>query len=686
MLKSHSLVLYVSAAGNDKWSGTLRRPAAGATDGPLATLDAARRRVAELKARGALAGPVEVLVEPGRYALTHTLVFTPQDSWPVTFRPAGPGMVQISGGIALGGWKTEEVNGRLAWVTQAPECLTELRSLYVGGRRAVRPRLPRRGTFRTTELTPEFDVRPSWSGALADGWRVLPSDVPALRNIEDVDAVFLHLWVDDRLPLKGFDQATGLMRSRLLPTHPLKTDYNATYGTYYLDNVFEALTEPGDFYFERSSRRVYYLPRKGERPESTEVIAPVVKQLMRFAGDARANRYVEHIVFEGITFAHTDWDQRPFMDTRRNAPPGEICGAYQAASNVPSVVELEAARYCTIRDCVFEHLGYYAIGVLGGCAGVRIVGNTMRDLGAGGVKVNGADAAGPREERTRFIHITDNHIHACGRSYAAAVGVLVMHASEVAIRHNHIHDLYYSGVSVGWVWGGGDSVCQGNLIEKNHIHNLGQGWLSDMGGIYTLGRQPGTIIRGNVIHDITKVHYGAWCIYPDEGSAHMVIEKNLCYDTNAEIFHQHYGRENIVRNNIFAFGAQFLTQLGRSDSPRGEYAFTFTRNIFVTDGKPLFSTGYGCKLEERPFLSDNNLVWDISKKLTAGECRVAKRKFSWKQWQELEQDRGSRVADPMFANAEKRDFRLSSKSPALKVGFEPLDLRDVGPRPRSKRD
>ena len=65
-----------------------------------------------------------------------------------------------------------------------------------------------------------------------------------------------------------------------------------------------------------------------------------------------------------------------------------------------------------------------------------------------------------------------------------------------------------------------------------------------------LGVQPGTVLRGNLIHDIEKSNYGGWAIYPDEGSAHLLIENNVCYRTNGEIFHQHYGRENVIRNNI----------------------------------------------------------------------------------------------------------------------------------------
>ena len=131
---------------------------------------------------------------------------------------------------------------------------------------------------------------------------------------------------------------------------------------------------------------------------------------------------------------------------------------------------------------------------------------------------------------------------------------------------------------------------------------MGQGVLSDMGGIYTLGVQPGTVIRGNLIHDVTKLNYGAWCIYPDEGSSHILMENNVCYRTNANVFHQHYGRENIVRNNIFAFGAESVTRHARADPDHN--AFSFERNIFITDGLPIFAGGYACMLADKNLRSD----------------------------------------------------------------------------------
>jgi hypothetical protein len=197
-----------------------------------------------------------------------------------------------------------------------------------------------------------------------------------------------------------------------------------------------------------------------------------------------------------------------------------------------------------------------------------------------------------------------------------------------------------------------------------------------MGGIYTLGVQPGTVIRNNLIHGVRSAHYGGWCIYPDEGSSHIVIENNLCYDADREPFHQHYGRENAVRNNIFAFGAEALGQYSRMEPHIG---FTFERNILITDGTPVWLSRFAPDQEAPRYWSDLNLFWDVRRR---GPSFLFKggRKLSLPAWRRLGHELHSIVADPGCRNPLKRDFTLKRNSPALALGFVPIDLSNVGPR------
>jgi parallel beta-helix repeat protein len=191
--------------------------------------------------------------------------------------------------------------------------------------------------------------------------------------------------------------------------------------------------------------------------------------------------------------------------------------------------------------------------------------------------------------------------------------------------------------------------------------------LSDMGGIYTLGEQPGTRIRNNLIHDIASFTYGGWGIYPDEGSSEMLIENNIVYHCKSAGFHQHYGRENVVRNNVWAYNRE--NQLMRT-RVEPHISFIFERNIVYFDqGRLLGSNWTGDQ-----FTMKGNLYFD-----TRGSgIRFAEKSFA--EWQAGGQDKDSVIADPLFVNAGNFDFRLRADSPALKMGFQQIDMSTVGPR------
>lgn len=675
---------YIATNGNDAWSGRWPAPNRTKTDGPFASLAGARNALRKLQP--SLPGPVTVWVRGGRYELRQPVVFGPEDSFPVTFAAYRNEQPVFDGGERITGWRTTTMNGRRAWVADVPGDW-EFRELFVNGRRAPRPRWPRTGLFRM-EAVPGLKLPAQWG---AGGQTRFVGPVRQFQNLADVEVVCVHFWIEERSPLVAVDVATRSVTMARPSRAPLVGSFGSQLADYYYDNVFEELREPGQWYLDRPAGKVYYLPLPGETPARTAICAPRTFQLLGVMGAPDENRYVEHLRFRGLTFRHTDW-RHPEADgaTLLNPVPskpmfsrrhgrGNFAAAGQAACDVPGVIFFEGARHCAVEDCTIEHVGWYGVEISDGCRSVRVVGNTLRDLGAGGVKINGASARDEMPARqTGRCRITDNVITAGGRIFHSAVGVLAMHAFELEIAHNHIHDLFYTGISCGWEWGYQPNVSRDNRIEKNHIHHIGQALLSDMGGIYTLGVQPGTVIRGNLIHDIRSAHYGGWCIYPDEGSSHILIEHNVGYNADRHVFHQHYGRENVVRNNILAFGGEAVVSYSRAEDHNG---FTFTNNICVTDGKPIYAGGYRCRLADKKFRADLNLMFDVARRWPA-----AGKELSWARWRALGQDAHSLVADPRFRDWRRRDFRLAKNSPAAKIGFAPIDLRDVGPRPRSLRD
>ena len=102
-----------------------------------------------------------------------------------------------------------------------------------------------------------------------------------------------------------------------------------------------------------------------------------------------------------------------------------------------------------------------------------------------------------------------------------------------------------------------------------------------MGGIYLLGAQPGTIVEHNLIHDIYAREYGGWALYTDEGSAFIRLEHNVCFNCSDNCYHQHYGRMNVVSNNVFAFAEKELCRVTWGEQ---HLSTIFENNVLITDG------------------------------------------------------------------------------------------------------
>jgi len=662
---------FVATNGNDAWSGKLAAPNRQRTDGPFGTVARARRAVRESRSKIKVGEHATILIRDGSYFLNEPLVLSPENSGLIfgAYRNEKP---VISGGRKISEWKEVEFAGRKLWATDVPEVSDGkwfFRELWVNGKRAMRARHPNQGYFSVAELP---DTTPDWTkGQMRFGFR--EGDLKAWATATNAEIVVMNRWVESRLPIVSVEEKQRLV------TFAKRSVFQLSPGDlYYVENAPDILYQPGEWYLDRTAGQVYYEPRPGETLDKIEAVAPVLNQVVRLEGKPETKQFVERIVFRGLTFSLTEWCFPEGFQSSKNKPrispepTAGVGGFAQAAIGVPGAVWGEGAHECIFENCTFANLGNYGLELGRGCVSNRIIGCEFGDLGAGGIKIGETAIRQNELEQSGYNEIADCDIHDGGKMFASAIGVWIGQSANNRITHNLIHDFYYTGISIGWTWGYGPSLATNNLVAFNHVHHIGVKSdgdgpiLSDMGGIYTLGKQPGTRILNNLWHHVAGLRYGGWGIYFDEGSSGILAASNIVYRTTHGGFHQHYGETNILRNNVFAFGRDQQLQRTRAEP---HLSFIFETNIVYFDSGALLAGDWS----GTNYQMDWNVYFDArpdATEMTFGNEPLAK-------WRERGNDRNSLIANPLFLSAEKNDFRLRSDSLALKRGFEPIDVTGI---------
>ena len=642
-----------------------RDTGAGTAEAPFATLARARDAVRALR-RQRPEGTVTVLVRGGIYRLQTPIEFTPEDSGTAagkTIYAAWPGERPVfSGGTVL---QDVTVGGGGVWRANMGSFRFE--QLYVNGRRAVRARTPNDFYFYARGQAPGAGPLreaggPDQSGRRA--FRAYSRDLAPLRGLSaaqlrHVTVMVYNSWEVSRHHVAAANQDTGLLEM----TGPYWVKFfHYARPKYVLFDCPGALDQPGEWTLGADGT-LAYIPLPGESPDRTQLVAPRLPHLVVIAG-ASAARRVEHIELRGLSFQHSAYV----------LPPEGQC-SNQAASKIPAALMLDYAANLVLADCEVSHTGTYGAWFRDGCRDNVVQRCAFTDLGAGGVRIGVCDLERARDpaHATGGVTVDNCIVHDGGHIWKGAVGVLVTHSGDNRITHNDVAGLEYTGISVGWRWGYGDVPSKRNLVAHNHIHHLGD-ILADMGGIYTLGEAPGTVLRGNVIHDIDgSGHSGMRGLYNDNSTADMVMENNLVYNVRDGGYTLGSGRNNLLRNNIFIAGRNGHCGFSLYYPDRDKHvAVTVERNIFYGSPSNASASWFKGRHPDAFLRFERNLYFDPE----GGEVRMHGKAFA--DWQAAGYDAGSIIADPKFRAPERHDYQLAEDSAARQLGFIPLDTSAAG--------
>ncbi len=614
--------VYVAPAGDDSSPGT--------RDQPFATL----ARAIDIT-RALPAGQPRRIVLRGGHYWNVAIVLGPQDSG-LTIEAEFGATPVLQGGQRLTGWvkdgddfvaaslpafpvTDDEVEAGLAlsqW---------EVRLLLVDGQSRPRGRFPEQGELphQTT-----FDV--AWMSSTGGGWqrkptleelttlRYRPGDLPAGLEVRDAEITVFHMWDESCVGVVVHDPNRGLLKLTPATGHP-----PGAFGVkkFVVWNIREGLTHPGQWYHDRVRNRIVYWPLPGEDMERAEVVVPTRRTVLKLLGNP--GQPIRRVTLRGLKLTATT---TPL-----------IAGGFAAAA-FDGAISLRHAEDCVLEALVVQAVAGHGVDAGSDCVRTRVSGSEITDCGAGGIYVGGTGAI-----------ISENHIHAIGRSHPSAIGIY-RGGRDCVVRHNEIHDCPYSAINYGGT---------GNVVEDNLIYDCMK-IMHDGAAIYMFAARD-CILRGNVARDIVDTGgYGASAYYLDERSTGCLVERNLSLRV-ARPLHNHMATNNVIRENVFIV--------------QGDAKLTFPRSKdFTLSGNILYATG-------RIRVEGVNAVTNWTRNIFfsgAGDIGAVRLKDYAVVDGMASLPEGVVTTDPLFLDWPQGDYRFQDASPAIGLGLRPFNATRAG--------
>lgn len=523
----------------------------GSADKPMATLSAARDA-----ARKTPAGPHRIVVHAGDYYMTEPLVLDARDNG-LNIVGEDRASVRIFGGQKVTGWVPD---GERFWQLPLPgvkEGAWDFRALLVNGRLAAKATWP--NSTDTLEHLGQWDLPllPMLAGFWArqpthEELTVMPykeGDIPAGIDVKNAEVRLYHMWAESLVGVASHDLEKRVLVMSSPAVWPMGACNRRKYVIY---NIREGMTEPGQWYLDRSQGRLVYWPLPDEDMASIEVIAPRMDRIVVVEGGK--DQPVKDVMLQNLSVHCTSSAMKS---------PGF------GSSSLDGAVELRNAQNCIVDNVTISQVGGLGVSMTASSGGA-LRNSEIAQTGACGVKI-GANG----------MRVENNRIHHLGIYYPGSAG-LVMGGDNIELVRNVIHDSPYSGVI-----GGGGKQC---LIEGNLVYRA-MTVMHDGAAIY--GNLCQSVIRGNVVRDIRPngAGFGASGYYLDEGSYDCVIENNVSFNV-VRPTHNHITRGTIIRNNVFISEEDMTISFQRSEN------MSFSGNTLYVKGKLQVSDRNAAKVWE----------------------------------------------------------------------------------------
>jgi hypothetical protein len=709
-MKTQKPDIYLSPDGNDAWSGTLSTPRPDGSDGPVATLAAARDRIRRLK--NDEMHDYRVSIRGGVYRLGEPVIFGLEDggagdeSRHIVTYEAYPGEKPVfSGGVPVTDWKKlDNVPDSLptgarghVWVADLPKGLGCIKSLFDGDQL-----LPRAATEKYWCDGPDPQAREA--DKKTDPKRIIWYPEDTMRSWPNIDDVEIKVrtvnWTVNLLSLQEVNEESRYAITKLPATYPmdqrLPFRHKVHGGRFFrVENVLEALDSPGEWVVDTSAGKIYLWPF-GDAPGES-IVAPRVTELIRVEGTVDKNGPVDTpvvgIIFRGLTFMHGDRDVWVEGDAG-------IQHDWEMVDKANGLVRFRGAEQCAVEDCRFTGTGGTAVRLDLHCRHCRVVGNEITNAGQGGVMLIGY---GPgTKDVNQYNSVINNHIHDCGLILEHSHGIVMCQSGYNRIAHNYIHHMprkaicltgvrvqYFQkrdqdtrecGRTIRWHEVGGASEwseilpflhTRKNLVEYNEVERCLQK-LGDGSAVNVSGAGLGNVLRRNYIHDIYGAD-GEWicaCVRTDDWQRETLITENVIAHSSTAAL-EHKCENAFINNIIYDVAPEFYLRFGRRWGPF--LASEFSGNIFINPrGTAVIYFPFKDIREMSTCAIDRNVYFNIE----TGEDGSPGDDLN--ELARYGHDVHSIYSDPLLVDPANGDYRLKDDSPARLIGISSFDIRSAG--------